>query len=92
MLTREAHLNELADLRDNARAKGQLSAAIRAEELRGRLCWHYDEPKLAEVTEGRRPYGRTSKEEALFEEAFAQFALAVSRSRHSHAACCRWRD
>ena len=44
-LTLEAHLDELASLRDAAKEKGQYSSAIRAEELRGKLCKFYDDNK-----------------------------------------------
>jgi hypothetical protein len=40
-LTIEAHLRKLEELRDDARQRGQLSAAIRAEELRGQLRRFY---------------------------------------------------
>ena len=43
MLTLEEHMVELRKLRDVAKARGQLSAAIRAEELRGRLRGFYVE-------------------------------------------------
>jgi hypothetical protein len=40
-LTLEEHMAKLRELRDAAKADAQLSAAIRAEELRGRLCGFY---------------------------------------------------
>jgi phage terminase small subunit len=40
-LTFTAHMIELAKLRDTAKASGRLRAAVRAEELRGRLCGLY---------------------------------------------------
>lgn len=40
-LTIENHLYELAALRDFAKASGQYSAAIRAEELRGKVAGFY---------------------------------------------------
>jgi phage terminase small subunit len=39
----ESHLEELARLRDKAIAKGQLSAAVRAEECRGKVAGLYVE-------------------------------------------------
>jgi phage terminase small subunit len=45
LLTVQAHLHELQVLRDLAKENGQYSAAIKAEELRGKLCRLYDEPK-----------------------------------------------
>jgi hypothetical protein len=44
LLTLEEHMAKLRELRDVAKAGGQLSAAIRAEELRGKLCGLYAEP------------------------------------------------
>jgi hypothetical protein len=43
LLTMQQHLEELRVLREMAKANGQLSAAIRAEELRGRLRGFYVE-------------------------------------------------
>ncbi len=40
-LTVEKHLIELAELRDTAKAAGQIAAAIRAEELRGKVAGFY---------------------------------------------------
>jgi phage terminase small subunit len=37
----EDHLNDLKDLRDEARAAGQMAAAISAEVSRGKVCGHY---------------------------------------------------
>jgi phage terminase small subunit len=37
LLTMEQHMEELRGLREMAKANGQLSAAIKAEELRGKL-------------------------------------------------------
>ena len=42
-LTRERHLARLAELRQEAVAVGQLSAAVRAEELVGRAMRYYVE-------------------------------------------------
>jgi hypothetical protein len=36
-LTLDAHIQKLAALRDEAKQRGQMRAAIRAEELRGQL-------------------------------------------------------
>jgi phage terminase small subunit len=41
LLTVEQHMEELRALREIAKANGQLSAAIRAEELRGKLRGFY---------------------------------------------------
>ena len=61
ILTLEAHMNELRVLRDLAKQNGQYSAAIKAEELRGKLCKFYvdqREPPSKEAdpiqSEGRR--------------------------------------
>jgi len=43
-LTVEKHLIELAELRDTAKAAGQITAAIRAEELRGKVAGFYTDP------------------------------------------------
>ena len=46
---------ELARLRNEARARGKLGAAVKAEFLRGRLCGHYDrkaEPRMASKFDG----------------------------------------
>jgi hypothetical protein len=43
LLTMERHMEELRVLREIAKANGQLSAAIRAEELRGKLRGFYVE-------------------------------------------------
>jgi phage terminase small subunit len=43
MLTLEQHMAELRQLRETAKAIGNISAAIRAEELRGKLCGFYVE-------------------------------------------------
>ena len=40
-LTLEAHMEKLRELRDEARGKGQLSAAIQAEKLRGEASRFY---------------------------------------------------
>jgi hypothetical protein len=40
-LTLEAHMEKLRELRDKADERGQTSAAIRAEELRGQLNRFY---------------------------------------------------
>ena len=47
-VTLEAHLRELASLRDWAKAKGQAGAAVRAEELRGRTAGLYVDRHLIE--------------------------------------------
>ena len=75
LITLEAHLDELAALRDEAKAKGQFSAAIRAEELRGRLCKLYeapDEPEETRQPPSERP--RTPEEEAHFRKILEPFA------------------
>ena len=40
-ITVEEHLTKLADLRDRAKEDGHMSAAVRAEELRGRVLGFY---------------------------------------------------
>jgi hypothetical protein len=47
LLTLEAHMNELQSLRDLAKQNGQYSAAIKAEELRGKLCKLYVDQREA---------------------------------------------
>src|SRR5215831_14690025 len=55
LLTLEGHLTELAAIRDEAKKHKQFGAAIRAEELRGRLCGLYAEPLQASDTEPEEP-------------------------------------
>lgn len=43
LLTLEEHMDELQKLREEARKEGQISAAIKAEELRGKLRRFYVE-------------------------------------------------
>jgi hypothetical protein len=43
MLTIEQHMSELRTLREKAKVSGQISAAIKAEELRGKLRGFYVE-------------------------------------------------
>src|SRR5262245_23164050 len=50
LLSLEGHLKELAEIRDLAKKKGQLPAAIKAEELRGRLSGLY-----ADIEERAKP-------------------------------------
>ena len=65
ILTLEAHMRELRSLRDLAKQSGQYSAAIKAEELRGKLCKFYVDQRdplgkdagLAHPQEGPRPTG-----------------------------------
>lgn len=49
---RREHLEELAALRQMAKAKGQTAAAIKAEELRGRVLGLYVERSLVEQKGG----------------------------------------
>jgi hypothetical protein len=47
-LTPEAHMRELAEIRDMAKSTGKLSEAIRAEELRGKAAGLYIERHLVQ--------------------------------------------
>ena len=53
-VTLEAHLRELASLRDWAKSKGQAGAAVRAEELRGRTAGLYVDRHLIEDKQSDR--------------------------------------
>ena len=50
MLTVESHLDMLEQLRNEARERGQIAAAIRAEEDRGKVCGLYEERVRAELS------------------------------------------
>src|SRR5262249_2119414 len=51
LLTLDDHLKELAEIRDLAKKKGQLPAAIKAKELRGRLSGLYADSERAKPKE-----------------------------------------
>jgi hypothetical protein len=55
LLTLEAHMVELAGIRDEAKKDKQFSCACRAEELRGRLSGLYAEQPQASVNQSGRP-------------------------------------
>src|SRR5215813_9121833 len=55
LLTLEGHLKELAEIRDLAKKKGQLPAAIKAEELRGRLSGLYADTDHARAKHDQTP-------------------------------------
>ena len=51
LCTKEEHLRELADLRDEARAKGNVTGAIQAEKYRGDASGHYTQKIDMAVTD-----------------------------------------
>lgn len=51
-ITRDDHLEQLRKLRDMAIEAGNVQAATRAEELRGKVCGHYIERKADVDSEG----------------------------------------
>lgn len=51
-LTVESHLAQLTELRDQAIAVGKMAAAVRAEELRGKVAGFYTEKAQIELTGG----------------------------------------
>jgi hypothetical protein len=71
MLTIEQHMSELRELRDAAKASGQLSAAIRAEELRGKLRGFYVE---------KVEHGAPNDFAAMSDEELRQFIVEQSKA------------
>ena len=72
---RQAHIKRLADLSELARSKGQTSAAIRAEELIGKVLGFYVEQQVAlSVTQSIADANPDEIKEALA-EAMAKYGL-----------------
>ena len=82
-LTLDTHMEKLAELRDEARQRGQLSAAIRAEELRGQLKRFYvKQVESGDVGE----FDRKSEEElrALMAEQDVILASLAAEAKTKH--------
>ena len=69
LVTKDQHYQELGELRDMAKATKNVNAAVRAEELRGKVCGLYiDRSILAATKMIRLPDGTTKLEQDLTEK------------------------
>jgi hypothetical protein len=73
LVTLEGHVAELARLRRAAEDEGQLAAAIKAEELRGKVCGLY-----VERTEHTGPGGGPIQAVSMSLDQFRQIALEMA--------------
>jgi hypothetical protein len=73
LVTLESHVGELARLRGVAEHEGQIAAAIKAEELRGKVCGLY-----VERTEHTGPGGGPIQSVSLTPGEFARIAAEVA--------------
>lgn len=73
LVTLETHVAELARLRQKAEDEGQLAAAIKAEELRGKVCGLY-----VERTELTGPNGGPIQAVSMSVEQFRKIALEMA--------------
>jgi len=71
LLTLEQHMEELRVLRDCAKKKSQLAAAIKAEELRGRLRGFYVE---------KVEHGGTNEFDGMTEDELRQFIAGETKA------------
>lgn len=74
--THEEHLRELADLRDDARASGNMGAAILAEVSRGKASGHYTEK--VEISAGQSDTAERLRKIAESNPDMAPLAAAIA--------------
>ena len=72
---RQAHIKRLADLSELARSKGQTSAAIRAEELIGKVLGFYVEQQVALSVTQSISDAKPEEIKAALSEAMARYGL-----------------
>ena len=76
---RQAHIKRLADLSELARSKGQTSAAIRAEELIGKVLGFYVEQQVALSVTQSISDAKPEEIKAALSEAMARYGLVNNK-------------